>query len=447
MNETYNASAYETAEAYIYNIPKFTKKNGLENTKKLLLALGSPAINKKIIHVAGTNGKGSVCAYLNSFLLADGKRTGMFTSPHLITMNERIRINGQVVTKEEFLSGYNKVKTLIEELPEGLEHPTFFEMLFLIAMCIFERQNVEYVILETGLGGRLDATNIVPAPKLTVITKIGLDHCEYLGGTKQEIAGEKAGILKEGVPVVYLKKYRDTAEVIEKKAEEMCCPMEGLEESSFYIENFKNKSIDFSYKSRYYDYITFTVPTCGFYQVENVSLALRAYECLREKELISMERLRQAVRHTRWEGRMEEIEKGIYVDGAHNEDGIRAFLDTVGHIPCIGKRILLFSVVSDKDYKRMIKALTDVRLFEKIVVVCMEEQRALPLEQLKESFLSCREVGISFFPTVEEGMVHALSEKNKEDIVFVAGSLYLVGDVKSLLRKLPDIKSGKSRRK
>lgn len=435
MNENYNASAYETAEAYIYHIPKFAKKNGLENTEKLLFALGSPAVNKKIIHVAGTNGKGSVCAYLNSFLQADGKKTGMFTSPHLISMNERIRINGEVVTKEDFLSGYYKVKALIEELSGELEHPAFFEMLFLIAMCIFEKQDVEYVILETGLGGRLDATNVIPTPELTVITKIGLDHCEYLGRTKQEIAAEKAGILKAGTPVVYLKKYRDTAEVIEVKAAKMLCPMEGLEENSFYIENFKNKSIDFSYKSRYYDYITFTVPVCALYQVENVSLALRAYECLRKKELISIERLREAVRHTRWEGRMEEIQEGIYVDGAHNEDGIRAFLDTAGHIPCMGKRILLFSVVSDKDYKRMIKALADARLFEKIIAVCMKEQRALPLEQLRESFLSCQEAGLSFFSTVEEGMMYALSEKKKEDIVFVAGSLYLVGDVKSLLRR------------
>ena len=447
MNEIYDASAYHTAEAYIYNIPKFTKKNDLNNTKRLLEALGSPALHRKIIHVAGTNGKGSVCAYLNSFLLSEGKRVGMFTSPHLISMNERIRINGEVVAKAEFLSGYDRLKNLIDELPEELAHPTFFEMLFLIAMCIFEKQQVEYVLLETGLGGRLDATNIIQDPEITILTRIGLDHCSYLGDTKKEIAGEKAGILKRGVPVVYLKKHEETRKVIEKRALELACPMEGLGEDSFFIKNFKNKSIDFSYKSRYYDYVTFTVPGCAPYQVENISLALRAYECIREREQVSVKRLQKAISHTKWEGRMEEVKEGIYVDGAHNEDGVLAFLDAVEHIPCIGRRILLFSVVSDKDYGKMIKALADARLFQKIAAVCIKEKRGLSLEQLKENFLFCQENDVSFFSTVEQGMTYALSEKKKEDIIFVAGSLYLAGEVKSLLRQVPDFVSGKGRRK
>lgn len=435
MNETYHASAYETAEAYIYNIPKFTKKNDLNHTGRLLSELGSPALQKKIIHVAGTNGKGSVCAYLNSFLLSEGKTVGMFTSPHLISMNERIRINGEIITKEEFLSGYEEVKGLIDRLAKELAHPTFFEMLFLIAMCIFEKRKVEYVILETGLGGRLDATNVIQKPIVTVITKIGLDHCQYLGSTKQEIAGEKAGILKAGVPVVYLKNYRDTAQVLEKRALEMGCPMEGLEEDAYIIENFKNKSIDFSYKSRYYDYIPFIVPTCALYQVENISLALRAYECIRSDEQIHVKELQEAVLHTKWEGRMEEVAEGIYVDGAHNEDGILAFLDTVGRMSCMGKRILLFSVVSDKDYKSMIKVLTDTRIFKEIVVVCMKNKRGLSIEQLKENFSLCRETHICFFPTVKEGLFYALGEKAREDMVFAAGSLYLAGDVLSLIRQ------------
>ncbi len=435
MNETYHASAYKTAEAYIYNIPKFTTKNDLNHTGRFLCELGSPALHKKIIHVAGTNGKGSVCAYLNSFLLSDGKTVGMFTSPHLISMNERIRINGEIITKEEFSAGYEEVKELIDKLAGELAHPTFFEMLFLIAMCIFEKRQVEYVILETGLGGRLDATNVIQKPIVTVITKIGLDHCQYLGSTKQEIAGEKAGIIKEGVPVVYLKSYRDTALILEKRAVKMGCPMEGLEEDAYIIENFKNKSIDFSYKSRYYDYIPFIVPTCALYQVENISLALRAYECIRSDGQIHVKELQEAVSRTKWEGRMEEVADGIYVDGAHNEDGILAFLDTVGRMRCKGKRILLFSVVSDKDYKSMIKILTDAGIFEEIIVVCMKDKRGLSIEQLKENFSFCREARICFFPTVKEGLFHALEEKAGEDMVFAAGSLYLAGDVLSLIRQ------------
>ena len=435
MKNNYDASAYHNAEAYIYDIPKFTKKNDLKHTEMLLYKLGNPGVDKKVIHVAGTNGKGSVCAYLNSFLLESGKKVGMFTSPHLITMNERIRINNQIASKEEFVAGFEKVKEMLATLPEEIPHPTFFETLFLIAMCIFEKSNVEYIILETGLGGRLDATNVIAKPELTVITKIGLDHCEYLGDTKEQIAEEKAGILKNEVPVVYLKKYLETAQVIEKQANLKGSFLEGLTKESFKIENFKNKSIDFCYKSRYYDYITFTVPTCALYQVENISLALKAIECIMEKEQIKVDTLRKAILKTNWEGRMEEIAEGIYVDGAHNEDGIKAFLDTVSHISCKGKKILLFSVVSDKDYKSMIHALADNKLFSQIIAVPLQDARGLSLEHLKENFSFCHKAAVNYFETVEDGFSYALKRKGKEDMLFVAGSLYLVGHIKALLRR------------
>ena len=435
MKKNYDASAYDNVEAYIYDIPKFTKKNDLKHTEMLLFKLGNPGVTKKIIHVAGTNGKGSVCAYLNSFLLESGKKVGMFTSPHLISMNERIRIDGQIVSKEDFVVGFEQVKEMLTTLPDEIPHPTFFETLFLIAMCIFEKNNVEYIILETGLGGRLDATNVIPKPEITVITKIGLDHCEYLGDTKEKIAEEKAGILKRNVPVVYLKKYTETAKVIEKQALLKGSFLEGLEEESFKIEKFKNKSIDFCYKSRYYDYITFTVPGHALYQVENISMALRAFECMMEKEQIKVDNLRKAIARTNWEGRMEEIADGVYVDGAHNEDGILAFLDAVSHISCEGKKILLFSVVSDKDYKSMIHALTDNNLFTQIIAVPLQDARGLSLEHLKENFSFCHKDAVNYFETVEEGFSYALSEKGEEDMLFVAGSLYLVGHIKALLRR------------
>ena len=333
------------------------------------------------------------------------------------------------------MEGFEQVQNMLKSLPEEIPHPTFFETLFLIGMCIFEKNNVEYIILETGLGGRLDATNVIANPVLTVITKIGLDHCEYLGDTLEQIAGEKAGILKTQVPVVYLKKYRDAADVIEKQALLKGSFLEGLEEESFRLENFKNKSIDFCYKSRYYDYITFTVPTLALYQVENISLALRAFECIMGREQVKVDILRNAIAHTSWEGRMEEIADGVYVDGAHNEDGILAFLDTVSHMSCKGKKILLFSVVSDKDYTSMINALSDNNLFEQILVAPLEDARGLSLEHLKENFSFCHEDKVEYFVNVEEGFCRALSEKRAEDLVFVAGSLYLVGQIKALLRR------------
>ncbi len=191
------ADTYEKAQQYILEMPKFTKKNSLDDTRLFLEILGSPEEDKKIIHVAGTNGKGSVCAYLCSVLTKAGYRTGMFTSPHLVEMRERFRIGKTLITEERFLQGFLMVMGRLEEMREKSGkteyHPTFFELLFLMGMVIFREEKVEYIVLETGLGGRLDATNAVQTPVLTAITSIGYDHMEYLGNTIEEIAGEKRG--------------------------------------------------------------------------------------------------------------------------------------------------------------------------------------------------------------------------------------------------------------
>ena len=186
---------YDEAVAYLLDIPKFTKKNTMEDTKAFLKELNLPLEHKKIIHVAGTNGKGSVCFYLNNLLNGAGKNTGLFTSPHLVDIRERFRINGQMVSKEAFFEAflvvYNKVMSKFNDTLGGY-HPTFFEFLFFMAMLLFKCEEIEYIILETGLGGMLDATNSIEKKELTVITRIGLDHTEYLGNTLSEIAKEKA---------------------------------------------------------------------------------------------------------------------------------------------------------------------------------------------------------------------------------------------------------------
>ena len=198
---------YREATAYIDDTPRFTKKNTLENTKAVLAAMGHPERRMKLIHVAGSNGKGSVCAYLSSILTTAGKQTGLFVSPHLVDINERFQLNQQPVSDEEFLEAFEGVmeivRRLLKERPDQFAHPTFFELLFLMGIWIFDRNHMEYVILETGLGGRFDATNVIEKPLISVITSISLEHTEYLGDTYELIAGEKAGIIKEGCPVVY----------------------------------------------------------------------------------------------------------------------------------------------------------------------------------------------------------------------------------------------------
>ena len=196
--------SYAQAAAYIEEIPKFTKKHSLDHTREFLKRLGDPALDRKIIHVAGTNGKGSVCAYIKAILTAEGKKTGFFTSPHLVSVNERIEICGKPVDDDAFFRIFEEVYKIAGEMEaEGLGHPSYFEFLFGMGMKAFAASDVEYIILETGLGGRLDATNAVPEPFLTVITSISLDHTDILGDTIEKIAGEKAGIIKKGVPVIF----------------------------------------------------------------------------------------------------------------------------------------------------------------------------------------------------------------------------------------------------
>ena len=210
---------YEEAAAYIEGIPRFTKKHDLSYVADFLARLGNPGADSQVIHVAGTNGKGSVCAYMRAVLLAMGKRTGFFTSPHLIRLNERIVIGDDEIGDEEFLAVFRQVKETVDGMAEeGLSHPSYFEFLFGMAMLAFGRAGAEYIILETGLGGRLDATSAVPHPAVTVITSISLDHTAYLGNTVEEIAAEKAGIIREGVPVVFDGTDPRAAKVIEEQA-------------------------------------------------------------------------------------------------------------------------------------------------------------------------------------------------------------------------------------
>lgn len=223
-------------------------KHPPEHTRELLSRLGNPQEGIKIIHVAGTNGKGSVCAYLNAMLLAGGKKTGLFTSPHLVRINERFQINGEDVSDEQFLDAFLKVEKAAKEYEaEGEGHPSYFETLFLMGMLIFKEAGVEYLVMETGLGGRLDATNVVEKPLACIITSISRDHTEYLGDTLEAIAGEKAGIIKAGVPVIYDASQPGPASVIAAKAKEMGSPAWPMEPSFYEMKTQSREGITFTF--------------------------------------------------------------------------------------------------------------------------------------------------------------------------------------------------------
>ena len=435
-------NAYEAAEQYILDIPKFTSKNGLEDTQLFLEVLGNPEEDRKIIHVAGTNGKGSVCAYLDSVLREAGYSTGMFISPHLVEMRERFVIHGEPVSKERFVWAFRFVMDRLEEMRrrsgKAEYHPTFFELLFLMGMVIFREEDTEYIMLETGLGGRLDATNAVKTPVLTVLTEIGMDHMKYLGNTIEEIAGEKAGIMKPGVPVVFCDKRREAALVIEKKAKKLGNRWVAVREEEGIQRNLTKKGIDFSMFSRYDKYIRLHLRTKALYQIENALLAVRAIEMLPDAAHITKEQVEAGIGKTCWEGRMEEILPGVYVDGAHNEDGIRAFVRTVEADGCAGKRYLLFSAVSDKDYAAMADILSEKRLFRQIAVTRIHDERAVEPETLRRLFDIAGGASCRAEEETEEALNRFLTQKDEDDYIYIAGSLYLVGEIKAMLRRKAD---------
>lgn len=433
-----NITTYEEAVTYIFDTPKFTKKNSLEDTKRFLRELGNPDEELNIIHVAGTNGKGSVCAYMRSILEAAGKRVAVFTSPHLVDVRERFVIDGEMIAKEDFLQGfltvYNKLDWEALEAGENAYHPTFFEYLFFIAMLVFAGKQTDYCILETGLGGRLDATNSVEHKLLSVITHISLDHVEYLGDTVEKIAGEKAGIIKSGVPVVFWDTDESITAVFITRAEELGSRAQAVSKQDYRFLRFRNKSIDFSVSTRYYGYIELTIGTIAAYQMENAALAVRAIETVDGGCSITAKHIYQGVKNCFWAGRMEEVLPQVYVDGAHNEDGVRAFLETVSADGHEGPRALLFSVVSDKDYTSMVKQLMESHLFTRAVIAHMHTGRAASLELLQSLFGQYPECSVTYFDNVPAAFRELLHSRMTDERVYIAGSLYLAGEIKELLK-------------
>lgn len=427
---------YSEAVAYIEETPKFTTKNKLSHTKECLERLGSPEKKFKVIHVAGTNGKGSTCAFLTSIFREAGFSCGLFTSPHLVVINERFQINEKNIDDETFLNAFHKVKALADELvAEGNYHPTYFEMLFLMGMVIFADAGVDYVMLETGLGGRLDATTAVENPIACVITSISLDHMQFLGNTIEEIAGEKAGIIVPEVPVIYDGNDERAAEVIKKQALALGSPCYEVKRENMEILQNTRAGIDFSFENEYYGNTTFSIPFIAGYQVMNAGLALKTAQVLRDTVKLPGEAILKGLKRTRWQGRMETILPGVIVDGAHNEDGVEKFVETAEHFQEKYPLTLLFSAVDDKDYTDMIRTILGRIRFRHVIVTQVGGYRKVPAGQLADIFRKEGCLSAESCENVEEAFKKALAKKGEDGMLFCVGSLYLVGEIKAIIAK------------
>ena len=418
------------ARDYLLGIPLWTKKkNTLDEVRHFLKELGNPDEQLNIIHVAGTNGKGSVCADLTAMLMEAGYHVGTFVSPHLTDVTERFLVDGVPVEEAGFSESFARVKAVTDRLTaEGYAHPTFFEFVFLMAMDLYGRRKPDFVVLETGLGGRLDTTNVIRHPLACVITSISLDHTQYLGDTVELIAAEKAGIIKPGVPVVYDKNDRAAGAVIAEAADRLGSAAYGLtaEDSCWGV--------------------SFAAP----YQAMNAALAVKVLEIL-EIEGVNAEVCRKALASVHWTGRMQQVAPDVWVDGAHNPGGIRAFIQAVkaqnglavqekqsAQQPDQGEQNaadmhpqiqLLFAAVSDKDYHEMIRLLCTELSPERVTVVQLKSERGLQADALARQFEDAGCSHVTAFDSTKDALKHVLSEKKEGDHLYMVGSLYLIGEI------------------
>ena len=433
---------YDEVVSYILDIPRFTVKTELDNTRKILAALGNPEQKAKTIHIAGTNGKGSVARMLSDILINGHHKTGLFTSPHLQRINERISINGREIPDADMVHLFDTIMNTLEELTD-VQHPSFFEFMFIMAALYFAENGCEYVVYETGLGGRLDATNVI-TPVVSVITSIGMDHMQYLGDTIESIAGEKAGILKPGVPVVINTGSPEASEVIKARARELGCAVFDLAEED-------DASLILGDRVR-----EFIENYPVIYQRDNARTAIKArlvmLTVLSEDPshppmyVQEYDHISRALDEFYWPGRMEYLAPNVIIDGAHNEDAIKRCIETVQYI-CKNdgweKVSLLFGVSGDKDYDTIIRllceGLSEKPGLEDIYITEAASSRAEKVARVMEVFQkylpSEKHYDVNGSSNMDRMLSLAVGELDDKTLLLIVGSLYMVADIKKLVRK------------
>ena len=440
---------YQEMESEIMSFPRFGTGPDLGSLNQYLELMDHPEESLRVIHVAGTNGKGSVCAFCESILRQAGYRTALFTSPHLIRMNERFRIDFQPVSDEVLTEYWTKVRSVLEEGRRFCYKPvTWFEIMFLISVLLFRDADVDYCIMETGMGGRFDATALLH-PMISIITSISLDHTSVLGQTIEEIAFEKAGIIKSGVPAVALDENNGAFEVLLAESRRKNTHIERLSSEDVTILKKRKNKIDFSINTSYYRYVKLTVSGAADYQVYNASLAVIAMKMILPD--LEQKAVSDGLLYMKWEGRMEEIYPGVFLDGAHNPGAIAMLTASLKDER--KQRLLLFAVCSDKDYSDMIRMLADIS-WRRIYITCLSGERAADLSDISACFRRYTDTDIVRIADAGEAFIQALHDKKEEEALLCIGSLYLVGEIRRLCESQmeldmmkspgrPGVKSGK----
>jgi dihydrofolate synthase/folylpolyglutamate synthase len=423
-------NTYNEALSWIHGLLKFGIKPGLKRVEWLLHRTGNPEKKIKCIHIAGTNGKGSTVEYLRSILNEAGYSVGTFTSPYLISFNERVSIDGHPIPDEQLLRYAKLLKPLVDELSEtSLGSPTEFEVITVISFLYFADERPTISIYETGLGGLFDSTNVI-SPILSLITNIGFDHMAILGDTLEEIAFQKAGIIKPGIPVFTTAEQKSAVDVIKKRAKEMNSSS-FIMDYDFHVqhEGSNESGESFTYKGLDGNSGRFEISMKGRHQVKNAGLALTAIEFLTNSGdfLIPPEKIKMGLKRSNWAGRFEKVSSSpdIIIDGAHNLQGVHALKQTLTeHYK--GRRIyLLFAALHDKAYGNMMKELEDI-VYEAYFTT-FEFPRAASAEQLlaESPFLNSHAIS-----PWEEAIRTVKVKLKEEDVLIITGSLYFISEVK-----------------
>lgn len=424
-------TSYEACLDSIYKLQRFGIKLGLETIQQWMSALGNPHTRFKCIHIAGTNGKGSVAAMLSTLFVEAGIKVGRFTSPHLESFNERICIDNQPIADDDVVTACSRVKSALQGLPRT---PTFFEFATAMGFYEFSRQEVEWAIIETGMGGRLDATNII-LPEVSIITNLSLEHKAYLGPTLSAIAGEKAGIIKPQTPVVTAVEQKSARNVIFKTAADKRAPV------YLHGREFRTRRTGTGNRFHYFgldhNWSDIGLSLAGAYQIDNAALVLAAAELLARADRVRFDEqtIRRALQTTQWSGRLEIISQQplVIMDGAHNLMAARK----------VGRYLLdhykqrnvtlVVGILDDKPYRSILKDLTAA--CNRVIVTQPKIGRAIPYAQIEA-------VAREFVPNVEtradvgEAVRHALSTSGPDDVICIAGSLYVVGEAKTAMKAM-----------
>lgn len=423
---------YEEVLDQIEHQRRFGNRPGAEVSALMLEKLGRPQQNMSVIHIAGTNGKGSVSAFLCSILKEAGIRTGMFTSPHLVDFRERICVDGQMISREEV----TKLGNMLLEEDFGTV-PTMFDYCLAMALLYYKDRQCQAAVIETGLGGRLDSTNAIGVPEVTVVTKIGYDHMAVLGDTLDKIASEKAGIIKKGTKLVLESQEKDAMDVLLETAEKEAVTEIKIADMHDVTEcRYENGRQYFSYQK----YKNLEMAMLGVHQYENAAAAILAAEIFLKDRGISDEKaeyyIREGIKKTRWEGRMEILSREPFfmVDGAHNGNGVAALAESLRTLFPGEKFHFVMGVMADKNYEEMIEELLPLALDFKTVTV--ESERALAAQELSEKI---RAKGIC-----DAGLLHSFDElmPGRLDVAhktIAFGSLYFVGEIEKYFQDVTKI--------